>query len=260
MSESIKTNNIPEQWVAYFSHIEDHPANVLMNLALVDLAPIDNLKELLLFTIQMLSADENGLFTAEEESEVLHSIQEEIIEATEKKNVIVAGIVKSNGLMNMYLYVKHGKECEELLKSVMNVHPEYSHNIEVQKDKDWNTYFDLLYPSKYELQTIENQSVLFQLDQDGDDFSKEREVDHFIYFPTEEGREQFIREVETLGYKVALKETVDHGDSYHFALQISRLNNVMPSEINEYTWELVTLGNDYGAKYDGWGCCPQNSR
>ena len=65
MSESIKTNNIPEQWVAYFSHIEDHPANVLMNLALVDLAPIDNLKELLLFTIQMLSADENGLFTAE---------------------------------------------------------------------------------------------------------------------------------------------------------------------------------------------------
>ena len=259
MSESIKTN-IPDQWVAYFSHIEDHPANILMNLALADLAPIDNLKELVLFTIQTLSADENGLFTAEEESKVLHSIQEEIIEAIEKKNGITAGNVMSNGFMNMFLYVKRSERIEELFRTVMSVHPEHSYNVNVLIDKEWNTYFNLLYPSKYELQTIENQSVLFQLDQDGDDFSKEREVDHFIYFPTEEGREQFIRKVETLGYKVALKETVDHGNSYHFALQISRLNNVMPSEINEYTWELVTLGNDYGAKYDGWGCCPQNSR
>lgn len=109
MSESIKTN-IPDQWVAYFSHIEDHPANILMNLALADLAPIDNLKELVLFTIQTLSADENGLFTAEEESKVLHSIQEEIIEAIEKKNGITAGIVMSNGFMNMFLYVKRDRK------------------------------------------------------------------------------------------------------------------------------------------------------
>lgn len=245
--------DIPESWAIYFSRIEDKPASIRLNLALNDIAPVKDYRCLIVFTVNMCAPSENG-FPTREEFETLNNIEDETAAAIEGKEAIIAAVVKSNGLFDTYIYVRSAKGYEELLSKVMKAHPEYSFTTEVTEDNDWKTYFDFLYPNDYEMQTIQNQKVIANLQQHGDNSEKEREVDHWLYFPAEDNREQFIRKVEAMGYKVLSKTISEGNKDYPYQLNISRQDNTEWSNVNEYVWELVTLAGDNGGIYDGWGC------
>ncbi|WP_295936402.1 ribonuclease E inhibitor RraB [uncultured Alistipes sp.] len=37
-------------------------------------------------------------------------------------------------------------------------------------------------------------------------------------------------------------------------MNISRLDNTVWFDVNECVWELITLAEEHGGMYDGWGC------
>lgn len=247
------TVEVPQDWALYFSRIEDNPAAIRLNLALDKIAPIDGYKYAVSFSTEMLDPSENG-FPKNEEFQMLNSIEDDTTAALEGKDTIMAAVIKCNGLFEIYLYAKTQKGHDDLFRSVMKAYPQYSYSVDVNEDAEWDTYFNFLYPNDYEFQTIQNQRVLVHLQQRGDNEEMEREVDHFLYFPTEESREKYIRQVEALSYKVLAKEKNENNPEYPYTLNISRQDNTVWSNVNEYVWELISLAKECDGLYDGWGC------
>ena len=130
----------------------------------------------------------------------------------------------------------------------------YKYATDFADDAGWKDYFDFLYPSEYEYQSIQNQKVLRQLEEHGDNPEAEREVDHWIYFSAEKEMEDYAVKAETLRYKVLSKKKLDDGKRMPYQLNISRMDNTQWGNVDDYVWELIELAKEHGGEYDGWGC------
>ena len=252
-----KSIELKQDWASYFCLIEDKQASVRLNLALHGAAPIEDYKHRIWFSVLLLNPDENGL-TTREEFPAICQIEDDILNVLEKKGAVFAGAVKTNGMFDMYLYSKNTNDYEGIIQSVMKTHSGYKYAADIKEDAEWENYFNFLYPSQYEYQSIQNQRVLINLEKHGDDPEKEREVDHWIYFETNDDRENYVKKVEELGYKILSKKNIEEGKGFSFQLNISRIDNTNWSNVNQYVWELVTLAKENNGNYDGWGCPIQN--
>ncbi|MDR2917550.1 MAG: DUF695 domain-containing protein [Tannerella sp.] len=244
---------VKQDWAVYFCLVDSCQASVRLNLSLNEIAPIEDYKYRTWFSVKLLDPDENG-FTTREEYPKICQIEDDILDALMKKGVIMAGAVKTNGVFDLYLYSKSVEGYEEIINSVMKAHADYKYATDFKEDVSWDDYFNFLYPSEYEYQTIQNQRVLMSLEEHGNDPEKEREVDHWIYFKTAGDMENYIRKVEETGYKVLSNTKLDDDKTYPYQLNISRQDNTVWSRVNDYVWELIVLANENDGNYDGWGC------
>ena len=244
---------IRQEWASYFCRVNSHPATIRLNLALTQIAPIVDYKYRIWFSVKLLNPDENGFTTKEEFFEICR-IEDDLLKTFEQKGDIFAGAAKSDGTFDMYIYSKKADGYEDTVRSVMARHADYKYATDCKEDAEWSDYFDFLYPAEYEYQTILNQRVLMNLEQHGDHPEMEREVDHWIYFGTEKDRDHFIEKAQAAGYKVLSKKNLENGEENPYQLNISRQDNTLPGNVNEYVWELVSLAKEHNGSYDGWGC------
>lgn len=98
-----------------------------------------------------------------------------------------------------------------------------------------------------------DEQILSQLKQNGDNNSLDREIDHWIYFETKNDTNNFINEVESIGYKLISLNNVDE-EIYKFSVNISHFGNVEKENVLKFTKELYGLTKTYNGDYDGWGC------
>jgi len=95
-----------------------------------------------------------------------------------------------------------------------------------------------------------NERVLYHLRRLGADVSNPREVEFFIYIPTEEGAYRVAAELQKEGYDVQV-DLGGKGDQWLcFATK-----TIVPSldEINRIGEHFTNLAESYGGNYDGWG-------
>ncbi len=244
---------IGQEWASYFCRVNDNPATIRLNLALAKIAPIEEYGSRIWFSVKLLNPDENGFPTREEYPGICR-IEDDVVKVFEQKGDIFAGAVKSNGTFDMYIYSKNADGYDDAIRSVMARHADYLYATDCGEDAEWSDYFDFLYPAEYEYQTILNGRVLMGLEQHGDNPELEREVDHWIYFATEKDRDNFIEKAEGSGYRVLSKENLEEEDENPYQLNISRQDNTLPGNVNEYVWELICLAKESNGSYDGWGC------
>lgn len=246
---------IKENWASFFCVIGDNDAIIRLNLALGDIAPIDEYVYRTWFSIKLLNPTENGL-SSSEEFPILCDIEDDVLATLENQGAIMAGAIKNNGTVSLYFYSKEIEDYEELINSVMRKYNQYLYAIDFKEDKEWDEYFNYLYPNEYEMQTILNHEVIINLEKSGNKDEIERKVDHWIYFPTENDQQNFIKKVEDLGYNI-LSATQVKGD-FPYQLNIDRMDNTIWENVNNYVWELVSLAKENNGYYDGWGCTVEN--
>lgn len=251
--KEIKNTEFPQNWDFFFCRVEDKPASIRVNLALYDLAPIEGFTHRVWFALKMLNPTESG-FSSQEEYPILCDIEDAVLNALESLGAIAAGTLKSNGFLELYAYVKNPKDVEETCQNVMKNFPDYQSYCNVVDESEWDTYFDFLYPDAYSYQSMMNRKVFHQLQEQGDKPDIPREIDHWLYFPSEENMQKYISKVQQLGYKVLSTEKIDKQTSNPFQLNISRVNTAFLKDIDNYVWELMELANPLNGIYDGWGC------
>lgn len=243
---------IPMDWDSYFSRVNDLPASIRLNLALNQIAPIPGLPKLLWCGVKLQKPDENG-FTTNEEFQTICDIEDAIDAALTGINALFTAALKSDGKLELFFYAPTNEGYENLVQQAMMNFPEYQYATDSSEEQDWKTYLEFLYPNHYEYKCIQNTKVLRQLQQSGDVFELEREVDHWIYFNAEQDLNTFVEEVNTSGFRVLSQDKHDRED-FPYVLNISRKNTVLPHEVNHYVWELVETAEKHKGFYDGWGC------
>ena len=98
---------------------------------------------------------------------------------------------------------------------------------------------------------MSNQQILVQLQSAGDDLSKERQVDHWIYFPDKSKRDLFIIDVKKNGFKIESQDIINNS-GLPYQLHISRIDYIDMESISKLSLNLRRKAKELGGDYDGW--------
>ena len=248
---------IIEDWGGYLCRWSDGQlASVRLNLglALLEFDPQVKYTKRIQLSVMLKNPDEDGLPIKEEE-ETLYHIEDLLESIIKEKEGILAGFLRWDKRLSIFAYVEDEKGYEEAFAVALKEQfPDYEYKFWVDEDEEWETYFNALYPDKYNYQGILNNRLIYQIQMDGDTMVP-RVLEHCLYFKTKEKRKEFLEKVETEGFRrieERADEVVDETNEYPYQLVVGREDDF--KDTNRVTWYLMETAEELDGEYDGWGC------
>jgi uncharacterized protein (TIGR01619 family) len=241
-----------EEWEFYFSNVDDKLASILVDLGLSKVAPMTDKPNVVWISIKMNDPREDGL-SSQEESGTLSEIDDALVhKLTSTHNSIYVGRLTSAGERDLYFYFGDTSLYDKAISEVMLAYPKYQFDFGSKEDKEWGGYFDFLYPTPQQYQSIQNRRVLDNLEKHGDKLTKERDVHHWIYFKTERDRETFLGKIANDGFSILDKDYNKELEEAPYTLHIRRVDKVDHNSVDDYVIYLWKLAADCNGDYDGW--------
>ena len=248
---------IIEDWGVYLCRwVDGQLASVRLNLglALLEFDPQVKYTKRIQLSVMLKNPDENGLPTKGEE-ETLYKIEDLLESIIKEKEGILAGFLRWDKRLSIFAYVEDEKGYEvEFTVALKEQFPDYEYKFWVDEDEEWETYFNALYPDKYNYQGILNNKLIYQIQMGGDTMVP-RVLEHCLYFKTKEKRKEFLEKVETEGFRrieERADEVVDETNEYPYQLVVGREDDF--KDTNRVTWYLMETAEELDGEYDGWGC------
>lgn len=246
------------EWEFYFTKISNELSSVFVDLGLYNVAPLSDKNNLVWISIKMNNPGEDGL-SSQEESKILNDIEDALVEKLMSNHKSVyAGRITSAGNREFYFYLGDTTLYDKTISEIMVAFPGYEYDFGCRVDNDWKVYFDFLFPSPQEYQSIKNRKVIEKLKEYGDNLLKPREVYHWIYFKSINDREKFIERIKHENFTIVDMNSDNSWGEFSYSLQIKRDDKVDQTDIDKcviYLWELA---NELNAKYDGWETSIEN--
>ena len=247
-----KKSNYAEEWDFYMSNVNDIIGSFFIDLGLKKIAPVAEKPNMVRVAIFMQNPREDGL-SSNEESELLYAIEDNLVDnIISQHNAIFAGRLTTNGMRQLYFYFGNTTNYEKTIAQSMSKYPTYEFNFGMKEDAEWEEYLNFLYPSPSQYQMIMNRRVIRSLEQQGDNLTKERMVDHWIYFKVENDMQNYISEIEKQNFKLISSRQNEESKTY--ILNIGRIDKVDFHSVNDYTLYLWEQASEHNGDYDGWGC------
>lgn len=253
----MNNKNLPQNWDFFMCRIEGAPASIRTNLALIEVAPLEGLSQRLQFYIKMQNPRPDGLSSNEEYS-ILCDIEDAIGEKAEATGAVLAGVVKSEGFLELWFYTQNAEALAKTCEDALQTFEGYQSGYNIAEDPEWEDYFGFLYPDEFSYQTMQNRKVLMQLEKNGDKMEVPREIDHFFYFKEAAQQQAFAKEAEAKGFKVRfnddefVEDRKAEGKEYPYMVEATREDS--PLNIDDIVWDLLELASPFEGNYDGWGC------
>nr|WP_314999412.1 DUF695 domain-containing protein [uncultured Capnocytophaga sp.] len=253
----MNNKNLPQNWDFFMCRIEGAPASIRTNLALIEVAPLEGLTQRLQFYIKMQNPRPDGL-SSNEEYPILCDIEDAIGEKAEATGAVLAGVVKSEGFLELWFYTQNAEALAKTCEDALQTFEGYQSGYNIAEDPEWEDYFGFLYLDEFSYQTMQNRKVLMQLEKNGDKMEVPREIDHFIYFKEAAQQQAFAKEAEAKGFKVRfnddefVEDRKAEGKEYPYMVEATREDS--PLAINDIVWDLLELASPFEGNYDGWGC------
>lgn len=243
-----------DKWEVYFAPVDEEPAAILVDLGIAETAPDTDRPMLLWVLVPMLSPDDNG-FATEEEEPRLTELEDAFIDAVElTTGAILVGRMTTCGRREFYFYARSTEGFEDTIAEAMEKFEDYEFETGSLEDEEWLQYFNVLYPDPEDEQQIFNRQVIERLSDSGDKLTKPRPVTHHASFKSAEDRAEFLKALPAGTYKIK-DESFDNDSEceWPYTVSLERVSPVDWETIEEITFDLFDLANDHDGEYDGWG-------
>ncbi|MBX9782046.1 MAG: DUF695 domain-containing protein [Chitinophagaceae bacterium] len=242
-----------EEWDTYMASYDKGAGSVLVNMALKEKAPVISYNYLVITGVKINECNKEGFPTAQE-FQKLYKISDGANELIEKKKRrIHAGTFTYNCERTDYYYVNDTLLLRKYLTEYYKTNfPQYSYIISIKEDKSWGQYLKFLYPGEEQMESMKNQKVILKLTQAGDKLEKERRIDHWLYFKTEDDRRNFFLRVYDQKFLVEKLDVLQDSSSHPFVLQMYRPDKPDLKTMNRLTLYLAKEAARYNGLYDGW--------
>ena len=238
-------------WESYIIQKDKGPMVISVNMKYDYAKP--NYKNLLIVGTHTTKCFKNG-YPTEAGLEEMYTFSDSIANTIDRltKNRLVGIITyQCSGLDIFYV-----KDTTNLRKTIID---QYKRKFNTTKtyfslegDKKWKYYHENLYPKDISDGFFTNHEFLTDLVYNGDDLLEPRKVTHWFYFSREKRRQQFIKKINILDFKVDSINYRKKKDSYRYELQISRKDSIHPKAISKLTQSLAEFAQILYAEYDGW--------
>ena len=241
-----------ERWDVYLAQYEDGPGSTTLNMNLINRAPVKEFPFIVVTGVTYKNGDKDG-FPLKEEFNNLYRISDSILQviSTITKREIAGTFTHKSQRMD-YVYVRDTVELRKKLTEVYERYfNDYKYSIRIREDKNWDAYLKFLYPNEETMEYMSNEKVVMNLVNSGDNLTKPRQVDHWIYFANAGERNLYKTFAETQGYKTE-GESLKKETTLPYELHISRIDYVKLDAICKITIELRRKAKELHGEYDGW--------
>lgn len=249
-----RVGTVTDDWTSYFCNVNDKLASIFLNLGLASDAPISSKPWLLWVWVYFQAPRPDGLSDGKE-APTLFLIEDTLnLQIGRACNAVLSGRITTEGRREFYYYAETKNGFRNAVEAALAGFHGYKFDLGEQEDTSWTQYFNVLYPSRDNLERIKNRQLLDLLQKQGDIPTIQRDVQHWMYFPSEESRRLFRHEVGNVGFKIGheYKCGSQVQDDCQFGLTVFRTQPIVQQSIDETVIELVRLAKRFGGEYDGW--------
>ena len=242
-----------EQWDNYVANYENgKPGSTTLRMNLIERSPIEELKYVLVTGITFETDREDG-FPGNDVFPILHKISDELLDliGKETKTILVGSFMHNKERLE-YFYVADQEGLKNIIEKYYEEnYPDYEFYLNIKEDENWEYYTEFLYPNEETLNYMADQSVISNLYNAGDPLTKERRVNHWIYFSSKSDLKNCKKELENKEFTIQ-HSGINEQTNLPFELQFSRTDKVDINSIFPITSYLRKIAKEYNGEYDGW--------
>lgn len=242
-------NKIKSEWNTYMCNVDDKRASIMLNLALINHAPLEGYENLVEVIIAYDEMNEDG-FPPRETLAKLYDVEDKIVPVASKVGAIYVGGLLSNGEKSFYFYCNDTDTLCAALNDELTLSSEFKNKILYLEDKEWNTYINFLYPDRYTYVYMMSRSVTIQLEKQGDKLEEVRDIDFWLYFNDESDFIKCKQYFEDNKFKIVSGEEREKDYVVHLVKESEALLDSIFA--NEKI--IIDLEAEHNFYYDGWGC------
>lgn len=191
----------------------------------------------------------DGEVCSDEEWHMLGQIRNDLQERLELSHgAVYAGMKLQEGWAEYYFYAAWSKGAEKQVRDIFNRHGYTQIEFGANRDAKHAFYAETLYPDAYELQQIKDREVLAELEEEGDDLSKPRSVEHYLFFQTKTAMQRCAETLENKEIKTGIEEEGD----YPHGLMVRMKHSLEPDTLGKITHPLIDAALKEHGIYLGW--------
>ena len=233
----------------YITQSDEGSVKTELEIDYLDDAPQAERPWLVWAFLQLKEVDEDGLPTEASMkglSEVIEQLSERV---SQEIDGIRVGQRFEEGWLELYFYAPSAKKFQNIVAEVVG--SDYALDVGTARDAKWEHYLYTLYPNALMLQQIQSRHILQEFQEEGDDFTKVREVEHYLGFLTE-GHAKRVAEALSLQGFVEKAISYNSSEEYGNTLVVTKEHNLDKSLLEELAFMLITTAEKEHGIYVGW--------
>ena len=188
--------------------------------------------------------------------EFLESKESLIIALENRDEAKYVGMRVVDGWSELYFYSNESKELETTVAKML-APSNYKYESSVVKDTKWDFHYKNIYPTELELCHIESEKIIFLLEEEGDDLTLPREVEHYVSFETPTQKNKFINSLSLEGF--TLKDEID-AEEFENGVALVKTHAVSSEIVKEVVEELFVAIKKNQGFYEGWSTTLTNAK
>ncbi|MCD4667036.1 MAG: DUF695 domain-containing protein [Sulfurimonas sp.] len=168
------------------------------------------------------------------------------IEYEDKAKYLGSRIV--DGWSEFYFCASSSKELNSMVTAMLK-NTGYVYESNIIKDKKWNFYETQLFPTELELIHIQSSKIIFLLEEEGEDLSIPRDVEHYVSFLTPTQKNRFVNTLDIEGFN--FKDDIS-SEEFEHGVALVKKHTVTEEDVKKVVEELFLKIKEEQGFYEGW--------
>lgn len=187
--------------------------------------------------------------SSDEELEDFFETKESLIIALEHENrATYVGSRLVGDWSEIYFYAKESKELDAITSKMLKPMG-YIYESNVARDKDWEFFNYNIFPTDLELALMQSSEIILLMQEEGDDVSAPREVEHYASFDMKGQKERFIEKAQEIGFK--FKDDIS-SEEFDFGVAFTKEHNLTLQELEQTITPFLELIKQEHGEYELW--------
>ena len=168
------------------------------------------------------------------------------IEYEDKAKYLGSRIV--DGWSEFYFCASSAKDLNSMVAAMLK-DTGYAYESNIVKDKKWGFYETQLFPTELELAHIQSDKIIFLLEEEEEDLTVVRPVEHYLSFETPTQKNRFINTLDLEGF--SFKDELD-SEEFEHGVALVKEHKVTHEEVRNIVDALYAKVKEEGGYYEGW--------
>ena len=186
--------------------------------------------------------------TKEGYEEFLETKESLIIAIEHEKKAKYVGSMVRDGWSELYFYSSSSKEMNSMVPSILGTCG-YTYESNIVKDKKWNLYETQLFPTQLQQHNMQSAKIIFLLEEEGDELSVKRSVEHYASFFTPTQKNKFINSLNLEGF--SFKDDIS-ADEFENGVALVKEHAVTYEEVTKEVEKVFEALKGTQGFYEGW--------
>jgi regulator of RNase E activity RraB len=240
-----------DHWDFYFFIVDGKPCSTMLDLGLVNEAPLASRPWLLSIRTPLSRPRADGL-TDNPEAVELGQLEEALVRALRKRcDALFVGRMTWNGTRDLFFYAPRAEGLQAGLAEALGPRPGRRVMSQAREDPEWQHYLEVLFPGPVEQRWMADRRVVDELKKAGDRLEHPRPIDHFALFEDEAHARAFAEACGAIGFDVDARPLEDGSG---WSARATRVDPAELAHVHEVATSLLLLAEEHQGRYDGWGC------